>query len=146
MTTPNALSDPNIKPVSNTSNFQLKVIKRDGTLDSYNSDKIAVAITKAILAAEDHDHADASHVKQLADQIVSGIHGRFEKQYPSGGSINIEDIQDQVELGLMRQGMQKVARAYVLYREEHAQQRKDQQPSEEAHPRFKMQRNDGSEA
>jgi len=146
MTTPNALSDPNIKPVSNTSNFQLKVIKRDGTLDSYNSDKIAVAITKAILAVEDHDHADASHVKQLADQIVSGIHGRFEKQYPSGGSINIEDIQDQVELGLMRQGMQKVARAYVLYREEHAQQRKDQQPSEEAHPHFKMQRNDGSEA
>lgn len=124
----------------------LFVIKRDGTLAPYTNDKIAVAITKAILAAEGNDAPDASHVKQLAQQIVDSISSRFEKLYPAGGSINIEDIQDQVELGLMRQGMQKVARAYVLYREEHAQKRRENQASEDAHPHFKMVRADGSEA
>lgn len=137
------------EPPENTSNDaqkELFVIKRDGKLAPYKNDKIAVAITKAILAAEGHDAPNAEHVKQLAEQIVESIGSRFDKLYPSGGSINIEDIQDQVELGLMRQGMQKVARTYVLYREEHAQKRRENQPNEEAHPHFKMVKADGSES
>lgn len=146
MTISNALPKTISVPSSNASTNLLSVIKRDGSLAPFSNDKIAVAITKAILATEEREISDPSHVKQLANQIVSGIYTRFQKLYPSGGSINIEDIQDQVELGLMREGMQKVARAYVLYREEHAQQRKHEQPNEEAHPHYKMMRSDGSEA
>lgn len=123
----------------------LSVIKRDGTLAPFTHDKIAVAITKAILAVEGQQ-ADSTRVKTLANQIVSHIDQRFNKLYPSGGSINIEDIQDQVELGLMREGMQKVARAYVLYREQHAQQRLEKQASEAAAPHFNMTLSDGSTA
>jgi ribonucleoside-diphosphate reductase alpha chain len=58
----------------------------------------------------------------------------FKRRMPSGGSIHIEEIQDQVELAMMRTGEHKVARAYVLYRAEHArlrdQQRAREQPSE----------------
>lgn len=146
MTTTNAHLAEQLQSTSQESQDALFVIKRDGTLAPYKNDKIAVAITKAILAAEGHEAPAAGHVKQLSDQIVDKISSRFSKMYPSGGSINIEDIQDQVELGLMRQGLQKVARAYVLYREEHAQKRKENQPNEEAHPHFKMLREDGSEA
>jgi ribonucleotide reductase alpha subunit len=44
----------------------------------------------------------------------------FNRRLPSGGTIHIEEIQDQVELALMRTGEQKVARAYVIYREQRA--------------------------
>lgn len=43
---------------------------------------------------------------------------------PSGGTIHIEDIQDQVELALMRAGEHKIARDYVIYREGRAQERR----------------------
>ncbi|MDX1580339.1 MAG: ATP cone domain-containing protein, partial [Alphaproteobacteria bacterium] len=62
--------------------------------------------------------------------MTQDISERFSRQFPTGGMINIEDIQDQVELGLMRQGLQKVARAYVLYREEHARQRSTEERSQ----------------
>ncbi len=121
------------------------VIKRDGTLAPFTHDKIAVAITKAILAVEGQA-ADATRVKTLANTIVSHISQRFNKLYPSGASINIEDIQDQVELGLMREGMQKVARAYVLYREQHAQRRAEEDSKDSTTPHFKMTLADGSTA
>lgn len=146
MTTTNVHVAEHLQSNSHDTQDALFVIKRDGTLAPYKNDKITVAITKAILAAEGHESSDAGHVKQLSNQIVESISNRFHTMYPSGGSINIEDIQDQVELSLMRQGLQKVARAYVLYREEHAQKRKENQSNEEAHPHFKMLKKDGSEA
>ncbi len=146
MTTSNSPLAETLEPTQQDTQNELFVIKRDGKLAPYTNDKIAVAITKAILASESHDAPDAAHVKQLSDQIVNNISSRFQKLYPSGGSINIEDIQDQVELGLMRQGMRKVARAYVLYRDKQSQKRKENQTSEEAHPHFKMVKSDGSEA
>ncbi len=48
----------------------------------------------------------------------------FNRRLPSGGTIHIEEIQDQVELALMRTGEQKVARSYVIYREQRAEARK----------------------
>lgn len=91
------------------------VIKRDGSLVNFDQQKIAKAIVNAIQAADPSQ--PQSQTEQTAAEIASVIAQRF-KSLETGSKINIEDIQDQVELGLMRQGLQKVARAYVLYREQ----------------------------
>ena len=92
------------------------VIKRDGSLVDFDQEKIVKAIINAIQAA-DPSQAQ-SKIEQIAADIAAGITQRFNKSLEPSSKINIEDIQDQVELGLMRQGLQKVARAYVLYREQ----------------------------
>ncbi len=96
---------------------EYRVIRRNGQLSHFDANKIAIAMTKAFLAVEG-DTATASTriqnaVHSLTNQVIKGI-SRHENTVP------IEDIQDQVELALMRAGFHKVARAYVLYREEHA--------------------------
>ncbi|MEN8217388.1 MAG: ribonucleoside-diphosphate reductase subunit alpha [Pseudomonadota bacterium] len=101
---------------------QYHVIRRNGQLSPFDANKIAIAMTKAFLAVEG-DTATASNriqsaVHSLTNQVTKGI-SRHE------GTVPIEDIQDQVELALMRGGFHKVARAYVLYREEHAHLRAD---------------------
>ena len=121
----------------------LYVIKRDGQLVPYTDSKIAIAITKAILAVEGQSASGSSRVKETVDALVADISARFHKLQPNGGNVHIEEIQDQVELGLMRQGLQKVARAYVIYREEHAKQRVEEVATQE-HPNLKMTNNDGS--
>lgn len=102
---------------------RIQVIKRNHQAVDFDANKIALAMTRAILAVEGNSASGSSRVRALVTQITQGIAERFSRQLPSGGTVNIEDIQDQVELGLMRQGLQKVARAYVLYREQHAQNR-----------------------
>jgi ribonucleoside-diphosphate reductase alpha chain len=52
----------------------------------------------------------------------------FERRMPSGGTLHIEEIQDQVELQLMRSEEYKAARTYILYREERTQERKKEAP------------------
>ncbi len=103
-----------------TANFS--VIKRDGSLMPFTKQKISTAINKAIQAA-DTSFANAQ-AQKVANDIATNLSQRL-KQSSHSGKINIEDIQDQVELALMRQGLQKVARAYVLYREQRAQERAD---------------------
>lgn len=102
----------------------LKTIKRNGKVAPYDANKINVALTKAFIAVEGGSAASSerihSNLEQLTQQITSALHRRL----PSGGTIHIEDIQDQVELALMRSGEYKVARAYVLYREERRKARK----------------------
>ena len=105
---------------------QLRVIKRNGTVVSYTDDKIAVAITKAFLAAEGGTAAASSRIRERVSELTQVVTDRFQRSFPSGGTIHIEDIQDQVELALMRGGEHQVARSYVLYREEHARMRKEQ--------------------
>ncbi len=101
------------------------VIRRNGKLTGFDADKIAVAMTKAFLAVEGGSAAASTRihttVRQLTDQVVNALLRRM----PGGGSVHIEDIQDQVELALMRAGEHKIARAYVLYREERARERAD---------------------
>jgi ribonucleoside-diphosphate reductase alpha chain len=109
-------------------NTQLQVIKRTGQAVPFEASKIENAMTRAMLAVEGPQASGSERVRSLVKQITHDIVYRFERQFPDGGVITIEDIQDQVELGLMRQGLQKVARAYVLYREEHARQRASHQP------------------
>ena len=123
----------------------LQVIKRNGTLVSFNASKISVAVTKAFLAVEGDQAAGSAHinhaVQQVTDQVVQAISRRLK----AGGKVHIEDIQDQVELALMRGEEQKVARAYVLYREEHARQRALDEPVE-AHPHLTVKKADGTQA
>ncbi|MGK0417880.1 MAG: ribonucleoside-diphosphate reductase alpha chain, partial [Halopseudomonas sp.] len=122
---------------------QIRVIKRNGTLVGYTDDKIKVAITKAFLAVEGGQAAASSRIHQTVNQLTETITNIFKRRMPSGGTLHIEEIQDQVELALMRAGEQKVARSYVLYREEHSRQRQARQPVE-AHPTLNVTQADGS--
>ncbi|WP_339617466.1 ribonucleoside-diphosphate reductase subunit alpha [uncultured Gilvimarinus sp.] len=109
---------------------QLRVIKRNGTVVPFDASKIAVAMTKAFLAVEGGTAAASSRVHETVDNLTKQITATFKRRMPSGGTVHIEDIQDQAELVLMRSGEQKVARDYVLYREEHARLRATKHPED----------------
>ncbi len=100
-----------------------KVIRRNGKVTPFDASKIELAITKAFLDVEGRSGAASSRiretVKAITDQVVQGV----TRSLPGGGAVHIEDIQDYVELALMRAGEHKVARSYVLYREQRAQER-----------------------
>ncbi len=102
----------------------IRVIRRNGKVVAYDDSKIAIALTKAFIAQEQEatEHASSS-IHDKVEQLVSAITTAFQRRLPSGGTIHIEDIQDQVELALMRAAEHQVARAYVLYREEHRKAR-----------------------
>ncbi len=138
-----AEAQPESQSKSNTSTQALQVIKRNGTLVGFDASKITVAVTKAFLAVEGDQAAGSARinhaVKLVTDQVVQAISRRLK----AGGKVHIEDIQDQVELALMRAEEQKVARAYVLYREEHARQRAIDEPVE-AHPHLTVKKADGT--
>ncbi len=106
--------------ISATAPGQMRVIKRNGTVVPFDDSKISVAMTKAFLAVEGGTAAASSRIRETVNSLTSQISATFNRRMPSGGTIHIEDIQDQVELVLMRSGEHKVARDYVLYREEHA--------------------------
>ncbi|MYM64997.1 ribonucleoside-diphosphate reductase subunit alpha [Pseudomaricurvus sp. HS19] len=110
--------------VTATTPGQLRVIKRNGTVVPYDPGKIAVAMTKAFLAVEGGTAAASSRVHETVESLTEQISATFKRRMPSGGTVHIEDIQDQVELTLMRSGEHKIARDYVLYRESRAQLRK----------------------
>ncbi|MBU2886282.1 ribonucleoside-diphosphate reductase subunit alpha [Gilvimarinus agarilyticus] len=122
-TTPEANND-----LEATAPGQLRVIKRNGTVVPFDAGKIAVAMTKAFLAVEGGTAAASSRVHETVDNLTKQITATFKRRMPSGGTVHIEDIQDQVELVLMRSGEQKIARDYVLYREEHARIRAEKTP------------------
>ena len=111
--------------VAATAPGQLKIIKRNGTVVPYNADKIAVAISKAFLAVEGGTAAASPRIRELVATLAEQVSQIFKRRLPSGGTLHIEDVQDQVELALMRSGEHKVARSYVLYREERARARGD---------------------
>ncbi|MBK8971359.1 MAG: ribonucleoside-diphosphate reductase subunit alpha [Hahellaceae bacterium] len=102
------------------------VIKRDGTLAPFDAGKIADALTRAILAVEGPAASGSSRIRECVSMGVRDIEARLFQRYPEGAAVPIEDIQDLAELALMRQGLYAVARAYVLYREEHARKRQSE--------------------
>lgn len=101
----------------------LKTIKRNGKVVTYDENKIKVAITKAFIADEGGSAPASDRVHQQIEELTRQITQVYKRRLPTGGAIHIEDIQDQVELALMRSGHYKVARIYVLYREEHRKAR-----------------------
>lgn len=100
-----------------------KVIRRNGEVTDFNASKIHIALTKAFLEVEGSTASGSARihdtVKNLTEQVIEALFRRM----PDGGMIHIEDVQDQVELALMRAGEHKVARSYVLYRDERAKLR-----------------------
>ena len=109
--------------IAATAPGQIRVIKRNGTVVPYAEDKIGVAMTKAFLAVEGGTAAASPRIRELVAGLAGQVSSTFTRRLPSGGTIHIEDVQDQVELALMRSGEHKVARTYVLYREERARAR-----------------------
>ncbi len=103
----------------------LRVIKRNGAVVGYDPSKITVAITKAYIAEEGGNAAASSRIHETVERMAREISETFKRRMPSGGSIHIEEIQDQVELMLMRSGEHKVARSYVIYRAERAREREE---------------------
>lgn len=101
----------------------LKTIKRNGKVVHYDDSKIKVAVTKAFIAVEGSSAAASDRIHEQIDVITQQVSKAFKRRLPGGGTLHIEDIQDQVELALMRSGHYKIARAYVLYREEHRKAR-----------------------
>lgn len=100
-----------------------KIIRRNGAVVGFEPSKIAVAMTKAFLAVNGGQGAASARIRELVEQMTGSVVNALVRRQPSGGIFHIEDIQDQVELALMRSGEAEVARAYVLYRERRAQER-----------------------
>ncbi|AME22995.1 ribonucleoside-diphosphate reductase subunit alpha [Burkholderia sp. PAMC 26561] len=100
-----------------------KVIRRNGTVVSFEPSKISIAVTKAFLAVNGGQGAGSARVRELVEQLTHSVVRALVRSRPNGGTFHIEDIQDQVELALMRGGEHNVARAYVLYREKRTQER-----------------------
>jgi ribonucleoside-diphosphate reductase alpha chain len=101
----------------------IKVIRRNGKLTNFDASKIGIALTKAFLAVEGGNAAASARVRDRVGEITQNVVQALTRHLSGGGTLHIEDIQDQVELGLMRAGEHKVARDYVLYREERARAR-----------------------
>ena len=122
-TTPAAQPSTGSTRLQATAPGQLRVIKRNGTVVPFEDSKVSVAITKAFLAVEGGTAAASSRIHETVAKLTEQVVATFKRRMPSGGTIHIEDIQDQVELALMRAGEHKIARDYVIYREGRARDR-----------------------
>ncbi len=112
-------------PASHTlSHYQ--IIRRNGAVVPFEPTKIAVALMKAFLAVHGTQGAASASVRETVDDLTQAVVRALMRSRPGGGTFHIEDVQDQVELGLMRSSQHEVARAYVLYRERRASERSAQ--------------------
>ena len=104
----------------------LQVIRRNGAAVAFNPEKISIAMSKAFLAVDHGKTAMSSRMREQVMLLTQAVVTTLTRRLPSGGSVHIEDIQDQVELALMRSGEHDVAKAYVLYREKRTAERASQ--------------------
>jgi ribonucleoside-diphosphate reductase alpha chain len=102
---------------------RVQVIRRNGKVTHFDPNKIKVAMTKAFLAVEGGGAAASSRIHDRVEELAEQVASALTRRLPGGGTVHIEDIQDQVELALMRAGEHKVARDYVLYRDARARER-----------------------
>jgi ribonucleoside-diphosphate reductase alpha chain len=100
-----------------------QIIRRNGAVVPFEPNKIAVAMMKAFLAVHGTQGAASASVREMVDGLTQAVIRALVRSRPGGGTFHIEDVQDQVELGLMRGGHHEIARAYVLYRERRTQER-----------------------
>ena len=100
-----------------------KVIRRNGTVVLFEPSKISIAMTKAFIAVHGGQAAGSARIREMVEGLTALVVNALIRRQPHGGTFHIEDIQDQVELSLMRSGEHDVARAYVLYRERRTQER-----------------------
>jgi ribonucleoside-diphosphate reductase alpha chain len=100
-----------------------QILRRNGSVVPFEPSKIAIAMMKAFLAVHGTQGAASASVRETVDALTENIIKALMRSRPGGGTFHIEDIQDQVELGLMRGGHHEIARSYVLYREKRSQER-----------------------
>ncbi len=100
-----------------------RVIRRNAKVTAFDLSKISVAMTKAFINVEGGTAAASTRIHQAVESLTQQVVNALTRRMPDGGTVHIEDIQDQVELALMRAGEQKIARAYVIYREERSRER-----------------------
>jgi ribonucleoside-diphosphate reductase alpha chain len=103
-----------------------KIIRRNGAVVGFEPAKISVAMTKAFLAVNGTQGAGSARIRDIVSGLTEAVVGALLRRQPQGGTFHIEDIQDQVELALMRSGEHDVARSYVLYREERSKARTEE--------------------
>lgn len=111
---------------------QYKVIRRNGSVVVFEPAKISLAMTKAYIAVNGGQGAASARIREMVAKLTETVVNALMRRQPNGGTFHIEDIQDQVELSLMRSGEHEVARSYVLYREERARNRAKQKAVIEA--------------
>ncbi len=111
---------------------EYKIIRRNGAVVGFEPSKISIAMTKAFLAVNGGQGAASARVRELVEQLTQLVVGALIRRQPAGGTFHIEDVQDQVELALMRSGEHDVARAYVLYRAKRQEERAQQQAAKAA--------------
>ena len=120
---------------ANVQRGDYRIIRRNGAVVGFEPSKIAIAMTKAFLAVNGGQGAASARVREMVEQLTSNVVAALMRRQPNGGTFHIEDIQDQVELSLMRSGEHDVARAYVLYRAKHMEERRMQkEQSQEGEP------------
>jgi ribonucleoside-diphosphate reductase alpha chain len=102
---------------------EYRVIRRNGKVTRFDASKINIAMTKAFLGVEGSTAAASRRIHETVNALTEQVVNALTRRMPGGGTVHIEDIQDQVELALMRAGEQKVARAYVIYREQRSRER-----------------------
>ena len=110
------------------------LIRRNGSVVGFEPAKISVAMTKAFLAVSGNQAAASARIRDLVGALTTHVVTALQRRQPHGGTFHIEDVQDQVELALMRSGEHDVARAYVLYREERARARAQEKAAREPSP------------
>ena len=123
-----------------------RVIRRNGAVTPFDPTKITVALTKAFLAVEGSTAAGSRRVHDVVTELTEQVVAALTRRVGEGRTFHIEDVQDRVELALMRDGHHKVARAYVLYREERARERAAERAAsaEAAAPPLQVKAEDGS--
>ena len=119
----NTTKQQSISDIETTAPGKLRVIKRNGKVVAFEDDKIKVAITKAFLATESGNAAASERIHKKVNELTNNVVEIFKRRMPSGGTLHIEEIQDQVELQLMRSEELDVAKSYILYRAERTQER-----------------------
>ncbi|QAU33520.1 ribonucleoside-diphosphate reductase subunit alpha [Janthinobacterium sp. 17J80-10] len=109
-----------------------RILRRNGAVMGFEPAKISIAMTKAFLAVNGGQGAASARVRELVEQLTANVVNALVRRQPAGGTFHIEDVQDQVELALMRSGEHDVARAYVLYRAKRMEERAQQQAAKPA--------------
>ncbi|MFT0544762.1 ribonucleoside-diphosphate reductase subunit alpha [Allopusillimonas ginsengisoli] len=116
-------SSRSFNPVAGDQWDNFHIIRRNGAVVTFEPNKISVAVTKAFLAVQGGQSAASARIREIVENLTGQVVTALMRNRPGGGTFHIEDVQDQVELALMRSGEHDVARAYVLYREKRAQER-----------------------
>ncbi|GAA6141473.1 ribonucleoside-diphosphate reductase subunit alpha [Hydrogenophaga sp. 5NK40-0174] len=124
---PSSIQPAHAAPRINDAQYaQYQIIRRNGAVVPFEPSKIAVAMMKAFLAVHGTQGAASASVRETVEELTQNVVRALMRSRPGGGTFHIEDVQDQVELGLMRSSNHEVARAYVLYRERRSQERAHQ--------------------